>query len=77
MASIGGILLILGAYYTYKGKIFNAIGTYAIADFIWLFLAFTRQDYMGAFFIAVGTALGLAAFYKMNKGLFHKNITKG
>lgn len=74
MATLGGILLILGAYFTYRGSIFYAVGVYAIADFVWLYLAYSRGDFLGVTSIAIGTLLGIAAFVKMNKGTFRKSI---
>jgi hypothetical protein len=74
VAVIGGILLNIGAYYVYKGKIFNSVVTYLFADICWIIMAFDREDWMGMGFITVGTTLGFLAFLKMNKGTMKKDL---
>jgi len=73
-AIIGGILLNIGAYFTYKGQIFNSVLTYFFADFCWIYLAYDRGDWTGMTLITIGTTLGFAAFLKMNKGTMSKNL---
>ena len=69
-------MLILGAWWTMKGQIFRAASTYVVADFVWIYLAYEKGGLQGTLFIIVGVVLGLVALYKMNRGIFHKNITK-
>lgn len=73
-AVVGGFLLNIGAYFTYKGKIFNAVITYLFADMCWIIMAVERNDWIGMGFITVGTTLGFLAFLKMNKGIMGKNL---
>jgi len=73
-AIIGGILLNIGAYYTFKGKIFHSVITYLFADICWVIMAYQREDWLGLGFIVVGTSLGFFAFLKMNKGIMKKTI---
>jgi len=73
-AIIGGVLLNIGAYFTYKGNIFNAVVTYLFADICWIIMAFDRGDWTGMAFITVGTALGFMAFLKMNTGVMGKDL---
>ena len=74
MATIGGIFLIIGALFTFKGKINYAIMSYFIADIAWVFLAYNTGDTQGTIFVAIGMALGLGAFIKMNLGIMRKNL---
>jgi len=73
-AIIGGILLNIGAYFTYKGKIFNSVVTYLFADICWIIMAVERGDWTGMAFITVGTTLGFLAFLKMQKGSMNKDL---
>lgn len=75
-ASIGGILLIIGAWFTYKGNLFMSIILYFIADACWFGIAIVAGDYLGASLIIIGMLLGVGIFIKMNKGIFVKNLRK-
>ena len=75
-AVIGGILLNIGAYLTYKGKIYESVFVFLLADICWVAMAYIRSDYLGAFFITVGVIFGLLAFYKMQTGKMRKNLDK-
>jgi len=75
-AVLGGILLNIGAFLTYKGKIYQAVVVYLFADLCWMIMAFVRDDYWGAFFIIVGTTLGFLAFMKMRSGEMRKTLNK-
>jgi len=75
-ALLGGILLNIGAFLTYKGKIYKAVIVYLFADLCWMIMAYIRDDYLGAFFIIVGTTLGFLAFMKMRNGEMHKTLNK-
>jgi len=75
-AILGGLLLNVGAYLTYKGKIYQAVIVYLFADLCWMVMAYLRDDYLGAFFIIVGTTLGFLAFLKMRSGEMHKTLNK-
>ena len=72
--TFGGLVLILGAWFVFKGEIFVATFTYLIADTMWVINAIISNDIQGAAFISVGMALGIGATYKMQIGKFAKNI---
>ena len=71
---LGGLLLIIGAYFVYRGEIFTSVLIYFIADVCWCFLAYQNKDYLGIVFIAVGMLLGLGAFVNMNSGVLRKTL---
>ena len=73
-AILGGILLNIGAFLTYKGKIYQAVIVYLFADLCWMIMAYIRDDYIGAFFIIVGTTFGFLAYLKMKNGKMQKNL---
>lgn len=76
VATIGGVLLIIAAFFTYKGKIFESIIIYFLADICWLFISFNSGDYLGSFLVLIGMLLGVGVFIKMNTGIFVKNLEK-
>ena len=45
-AILGGILLNIGAYLTYKGRIYQAVIIYIFADLCWIVLAYENSDYI-------------------------------
>jgi len=73
-AIIGGIFLNIGAYFTYKGKIYEAVAIYLIADLCWVVMAYEKDDFWGMASISVGVTLGLLAFLKMRNGTMKKNL---
>ena len=73
-ALVGGILLIIGSYTVYRGKILYSVGLFFAADCMWVLISLSVQDYLGASFVAIGMLLGLAAFVKMNTGKMRKNL---
>ena len=75
-AVLGGIFLNIGAFMTYKGKIYEAVLVYLVADLCWMVMAYVRDDWVGALFIIVGTVLGFMAFLKMQKGDMKKNLNE-
>lgn len=74
LATIGGILLILGSWFVYKGEIFKSVLTYALADACWLGISLSTGDYLGSSLVAVGMLLGLGAYIKMNSGKMRKTL---
>ena len=76
MSVLGGILLIIGAYFVYRGQIFTSVFIYILADVCWVILAIQREDYLGSIFISVGMLLGLLAYLKMNTGIMEKTLRK-
>ncbi|SMP87423.1 hypothetical protein SAMN06314042_10720 [Epsilonproteobacteria bacterium SCGC AD-308-O04] len=75
-AILGGILLNIGAYLTYKGKIYQAVIVYLFADICWVIMAYLRDDLWGTLFIIIGTIFGFLAFVKMRKGEMNKTLNK-
>ncbi len=75
-AILGGILLNIGAFLTYKGKIYQAVIVYLFADVCWIIMAFEKNDYTGAFFIITGTIFGFLAYVKMKQGKMNKTLNK-
>ena len=75
-AVIGGIFLNIGAFLTFKGKIYEAVGVYLIADVCWIVMAYERDDLWGMGSILIGVTFGLLAFLKMNSGKMSKSINK-
>ena len=74
--TFGGLILILGAWFVFKGEIFIATFSYLVADAMWVTNAISLGDTQGAIFIGIGMALGIGATYKMQIGKFTKNIKK-
>ncbi len=75
-AILGGIFLNIGAYFTYKGKIFEAVIIYLLADLCWIVMAYQKNDYLGMAFIVIGVCFGFLAFVKMQSGKMLKKLTK-
>ena len=75
-AILGGILLNIGAYLTYKGKIYQAVIIYLFADVCWIVMAYQKNDYIGSFFIITGTTFGFLAYLKMKNGEMKKTLNK-
>jgi hypothetical protein len=75
-AVIGGLLLNVGAYLTFKGKIYQSVMVYLLADLCWIIMAYERDDIWGVISIIVGVSFGVLAFYKMHTGAMNKNLNK-
>ena len=75
-AILGGILLNVGAYLTFRGKIYEAVIVYLFADVCWIIMAYETNDFIGAVFIIIGTVLGYLAFLKMKNGEMNKSLNK-
>lgn len=76
VATIGGVLLILGAWFTYRGNIHLSIILYFVADACWFGIALNSGDILGSILVLIGMVLGFCVFLKMNKGVFVKNLRK-
>lgn len=76
ISTIGGILLIIGALLTYKGKVYAAVLTYIFADLCWIYLSYLNSDVQGAVLTSIGTFLGILAFLKMKTGKMRKTLDK-
>ena len=75
-AVIGGLLLIIGAYLTYKGKIYQSVFVYLFADFCWIIMAYEREDIWGVVSITIGVIFGVLAFVKMQNGEMNKSLNE-
>lgn len=75
-ALLGGILLNIGAYLTFKGKIYESVFAFLLADICWVIMAYERDDYLGMVFIIIGVIFGLLAFLKMQNGQMNKSLNK-
>ncbi len=75
-AVIGGLLLNVGAYLTFKGKIYESVAIYLFADICWIIMAYEKDDILGMASIFVGVSFGLLAFLKMRNGKMNKSISK-
>lgn len=73
-AVIGGLFLNFGAYLTFRGKIYEAVGVYLVADICWIVMAWERDDMWGMASIIVGVTFGLLAFIKMQTGKMDKHL---
>jgi len=75
-ALLGGIFLNIGAYLTYKGKIYEAVIIYLFADVCWVIMAYEKDDFWGMVSIIIGVTFGFLAFVKMKNGTMNKNLNK-
>ena len=75
-AVLGGVFLNIGAYLTFKGRIFQAVIAYLLADICWVVMAYERDDFWGIVSITIGVIFGLLAFYKMKVGVLRKTLEK-
>ena len=76
IAFLGGLLLNIGAFLTFKGKIYEAVIVYLFADICWIIMAYERDDLLGMISIIVGVTFGFFAYLKMKNGTMKKNLNK-
>ena len=72
--SIGGLLLIVGAFFTFRGEMSKAIWIYTIADFCWILAAIATGDVFAIITVSIGGILGIAALYRMQIGKMRKTL---
>ena len=72
--TFGGIVLIYGAFLTYKGQIFFATASYLLADVCWITNAWKFNDFQGVLFISIGITFGVIATLKMKNGNMKKDL---
>jgi len=75
-AVLGGLLLNVGAFLTFRGKIYEAVVVYLFADICWIIMAYERDDFWGVFSIIVGVSFGVLAFLKMKNGKMNKSLNE-
>jgi len=73
-ALAGGILLIIGAYFMYRGQAMYSILVYFLADIAWAIMSWSIGDYIGLTFVIIGMMLGFLVFLKMHFGIFVKDL---
>lgn len=74
MGTIGGLLLILGAIFAFRGEMHRAAIPYFVGDLVWMYLAYNQGDIQGTIIIIIGTLLGVGAFIKMQTGRMRKSL---
>jgi len=72
--TIGGILLILGAFALWRGSLLWSVGLYFFADVCWVWLAYKQQDIFGVVTISLGMLFGFLVWLKSQKGTFVKDL---
>jgi len=70
IVTVGGLYLILGAFYMYFGKIGFASIAYVLSDISWAINAYAYQDYFGFAVVLIGVLVGMTVMYKMKQGVF-------
>jgi len=73
-AIIGGLLIIGGSIFMYRGEVFRASIFFLLADIAWIFLGIQSGDWIGTGLIIVGAILGLGTFIKMHSGKLKKTL---
>lgn len=73
-AVIGGIFLNIGAFLTFRGKIYEAVIVYLFADLCWIIMAYQKEDFWGVVSIIIGVTFGFLAFVKMKRGDMNKSL---
>lgn len=73
-ATIGGILLIMGSFFVYRGEIYKSVFVFFLADITWIIISYQSGDYFGSGVVAIGMLLGVAAYLRMNLGSMRKNL---
>ena len=66
--------MLIGSFFTYKGDIYKSVIIYFFADLVWMILSFQSGNVFGAFVVLVALIVGVVVFYKMNRGIFRKDI---
>lgn len=76
ISTLGGLLLIIGAIFTYRGEIFRAVLVYFLADVCWVLISISADQIFGSITVIVGMLLGFGAFLKMQRGTLRKDLKK-
>ena len=74
LATVGGILLIIGAFFTMRGDIRTSIILYFLADLAWVRISLSKGDYLGASLVFIGMLLGIVAYFKMQTGRMRRTL---
>ena len=74
ITTFAGLVMILGSYMTFKGRIFEASLIYQVPNSIFMYLGIKNGDYLGATLVFIGVSFALATIYKMHTGVLKKGI---
>ena len=74
--TIGGLLLIGGAFALWRGSLLWSVALYFLADTMWVWLSYRQQDIFGMFSISLGMIFGVLVFLKSHRGEFVQNLKK-
>jgi hypothetical protein len=74
--TIGGLLLIAGAFALWRGSLLWSVGLYFFADVMWVWLAYRQGDIFGIFAISLGMLFGVLVWLKSHRGTFVRNLNK-
>jgi len=73
---IGGVFLVLGAFFLARGNVYASVVTYFIADIMWVLMAVSQRAWLSVGMIAFGMACGIYVWWNMGRGKYKKSIKK-
>jgi len=73
---LAGLIMICGASLVFLGKIYYAVIVYFFGNLIWMYIAYTFNDYQGMSFMIVGGILGLLTYKKIKQGEMAEELEK-
>lgn len=73
---LGGLFMIVGCAFTWRGNIYKALCAYALADTCWLAQTYAIGDTFGFITVMIATGVSAAVAYKMHSGVFYKTVFK-
>jgi len=73
---LGGVFLIIGAFFLARGNVYLSVGAYFIADVCWVLMAVARGAWASAAIIVFGMICGLYVWFQMHRGEFRKSIRR-
>lgn len=71
---LGGLFLIIGAFFIMRGNIYLSVAAYFFADIAWVLMAIVSGHWISATVIIFGMACGSYTWFKMHKGQYKKSI---
>lgn len=74
IATISGILMMIGSYLTIMGMIYYAVMVYLFVDVLWIVQAIQNNDDTGIYFAIAGVIMAFVAFVKMHIGMMDKSL---
>ena len=73
---IGGVFLVIGAFFLARGNVYASVIAYFIADVMWVLMAASQRAWISAGMIAFGMACGIYVWWNMERGKYRKSIKK-